>query len=89
MSDVYVEEPMDEAPHVGTLRRLRLELARTTHRLERAIQAQASNAVDETRFLMLKTRKRINARLGTAAAIALGTGLALGLLAALAARSRR
>ena len=91
MSDVYFEEPENEVAHVGALRRLRLELARTTARLEQAVHDSASNAVDETRMMVLRTRSRINARLGMAAAVALGTGLTLGVLAALlmAGRGRR
>lgn len=88
MSDVYVEDPIDEEAHLSTVRRLRLELARAATRLERAVHDSASNVADETRLLARRTQRRINSRLGLAAAVALGTGLALGLLAAVLSADR-
>jgi hypothetical protein len=92
MSDVYIEDPDDEQPRPGTI-------ARTAHRLEDLVHRYASdavdtargardNAVEEARFLTLKARHKINSRLGASAAIALGTGIALGLLAALLSSGR-
>jgi hypothetical protein len=82
MTDVYIEDPEDEVPSPGTIARMRADLERMEHLAYRYASDTAGNVMDEARMIALRTRRKINANLGTSAAIALGTGLALGLLAA-------
>jgi hypothetical protein len=89
MTDVYIEDPEDEVPSPGTIARMRADLARMESLAYRYASDTAGNVVDETRMLALRARRKINANLGTSAAIALGSGLALGLAAALFAAYRR
>jgi len=82
MTDVYTEDADDYETRLSALERLRAELARLASELERRVQASASDVMDETRFLARKAQHRINTQLGTSALVAIGAGLALGLLAA-------
>lgn len=87
MTDLFLE---DDAPlEPGALARLRAEVSRAANALERRLHDSASLAVEDARLMVRRTQHRINARLGTAALIALGAGVVLGLIAALATRSRR
>jgi hypothetical protein len=86
VTDIYTE---DLDTPLGVLASLRLDARRLAAQLEHRFQASASNVVDETRFLALKARHRINSRLGMSALIAVGSGLALGLLAAALSTRRR
>lgn len=89
MTDVYIEDPDDGygAPP-GAVERLRAEVGRAAHRLERAVHDARDNALDETRYLAHVARRRINSQLGLYAAFAFGAGLGLGLLAAMVASLR-
>jgi len=87
MTDVYVEDP-DCETELGAVQRLRAEVGRAAHKLERAVQDARDNALYETRYLSHAARRRINAHLGLATAIALGLGVGLGLLAALVVAMR-
>jgi ElaB/YqjD/DUF883 family membrane-anchored ribosome-binding protein len=82
MTDLYIEDPDDYDAQLSAVQRLRAEVGRAAHKLERAVLDARDNAVDETRFLAHAARRRINANLGLSAAIALGVGLGLGLLTA-------
>jgi ElaB/YqjD/DUF883 family membrane-anchored ribosome-binding protein len=83
MSDVYTEdEPYDSDTQPGALAVLRAEAARFASQLEHRLQASASDVMDETRMLARRAEYKIHSRFGTAALIALGSGVALGLLAA-------
>jgi hypothetical protein len=82
MTDVYIEDPEDEVPNPGTVARMRADLARMEHLAYRYASDTAGNVMDEARMIALRARRKINANLGTSAAIALGAGVALGLLAA-------
>lgn len=84
MTDVYIEGPDDDYDaQLGAVQRLRAEVSRAAHKLERAARDARDNAIDETRLLAHAARRRINANLGLSAAVALGVGLALGLATAL------
>lgn len=92
MTDVYIEDPDDEyGAQPGAVERLRAEVGRAAHRLERAVHDARDNAIDETRYLAHVARRKINSQLGFYAACAFGAGLGLGLLAAMIAslRARR
>jgi hypothetical protein len=90
MTDLYTEDADEFEAPISALERLRAELARAASQLEHIVHDSASNVMDETRFLALKARHKINSRLGVSALIAVGSGLALGLLAAaLSSRRRR
>ena len=82
MTDVYTEDTDDYDAPQGALDRLRADLRRLAHQLERRVQSSASDVLDETRFLARKAQHRINTQLGTSALVAIGAGLVLGLLAA-------
>lgn len=89
MSDVYIEDPDDDYDaRFGTVQRLRAEVGRAAHRLERAVHDARDNAVGETRYLAHMARRRINSQLGFYAACAFGAGVGLGLLAAMIAALR-
>lgn len=88
MTDVYTEDPDDFGTRPGALEQLRAEVARRTHRLEHRIHASASDVMDETRMLVRRAQHRINSQLGSAALIALCSGVALGLLAAMLVSTR-
>ena len=84
MTDVYIEGPDDDyETQLGAVQRLRAEVGRAAHKLERTMLDARDNAIDETRLLAHAARRRINANLGLSAALALGVGLGLGLLAAM------
>jgi hypothetical protein len=89
MTDVYIEDPDDEVPSPGTIERMRADLARMEHLAYRYAADTAGNVMDEARMVALRARRRINANLGVSAAIALGAGLTLGLLAAAISAWRR
>ena len=82
MTDVYIEDPEDEVPSPGTIARMRADLERMEHLAYRYASDTAGNVMDEARMMAQRARHRINANLGTSAAVALGVGVALGLLAA-------
>lgn len=88
MTDIYTEDSDEFDTRPGALEQLRAEVARATHRLEHRIQSSASDVVDETRMLVRRAQHRINSQLGSAALIALCSGVALGLLAAAFVGSR-
>jgi len=87
MTDLYIEDPQDG--RLTAVEQLRAEMGRLRHQLERAVQDSASDVAMETRVLMHRARRNINARLGTSALIAIAAGLALGLVAAALAGMRR
>jgi hypothetical protein len=89
MTDVYIEDPEDEVPTPGTIARMRADLERMEHLAYRYAADTAGNVMDEARMVALRAKRRINDNLGTSALIALGGGLALGLLAAAIAAYRR
>lgn len=76
MTDLFLEDEPERRP--AALETLRAE----ARRLERRIHNSASGAVEDARLAVRRTQHRINAQLGLAALIALGTGLVLGLAAA-------
>jgi ElaB/YqjD/DUF883 family membrane-anchored ribosome-binding protein len=82
MTDIYTEDPYDPEMRPGALAVLRAEAARLASQLEHRLQASASDVMDETRMLARRAEYKIHSRFGTAALIALGSGVALGLLAA-------
>ncbi|HTT97505.1 MAG TPA: hypothetical protein VMF58_05610 [Rhizomicrobium sp.] len=82
MSDIYTDEDYDDQVRPGALELLRAEARRFASQLEQRLQASASDVMDETRMLARRAEYRIHSRFGTAALIALGSGVALGLLAA-------
>ncbi len=89
MSDVYIEDPDGRLRRrFGTVQRLRAEVGRAAHRIERAVHDARDNAVGETRYLAHMARRRINSQLGLYAACAFGAGVGLGLLAAMIAALR-
>jgi hypothetical protein len=88
MTDLYTEYPYDQPARPGALVLLRAEAARFALQIERRFQASASDIMDETRMLARRAEHKIHSRFGTAALIALGSGVVLGLLAA-AFSSRR
>lgn len=90
MTDVYIEGPDEYEEHLTAVQRMRAEVSRAAHRLERALHDARDDAYDEARYLAHMARRRINQQLGLSAAIAIGVGLGLGLLAAMivAYRSR-
>lgn len=88
MTDVYTEDSDEFDTRPGAVEMLRAEVARARHQLEQRIQASASDVVDETRMLVRRAQHRVNSQLGSAALIALGTGIVLGLLAAALSGSR-
>jgi ElaB/YqjD/DUF883 family membrane-anchored ribosome-binding protein len=83
MTDLYIENDPDPEP--GMLEQLRARLVRLEHRMGDS----ASGAVEDARFLMRRTQHRINAQLGTAALVAFGAGIVLGLLATAVSAQRR
>ncbi|MBV8978840.1 MAG: hypothetical protein JO261_13685 [Alphaproteobacteria bacterium] len=87
MTDVYIEDPQD-GQH-GALEEFRADMGRLVHQLERRVQDSAADVAAETRFLMHRTQRRINAHLGVSALIALSVGLTLGLVAAVMSASRK
>ena len=100
MTDVYIEDPSEDDVRRGILGRLQGELGRMAGKLERiarnyagglahSARAARDNVIDETRHLARSAKRKINANLGTSAAIALGTGLAVGLIAAAVVAHRR
>ena len=80
MTDLFLEDEPDRRPEM--LETLRAE----ARRLERRIHDAASGAAEDARLAVRRTQHRINARLGTAALIAFGAGLAIGLIADLMSR---
>jgi hypothetical protein len=82
MTDIYTDEDFDHEVGPGTLELLRAEARRLASRLENSLEATASDVIDETRMLARRAEYKIHSRFGTAALIALGSGMALGLLAA-------
>lgn len=84
MSDHYTDDEYDygQRTRVGAMELLRAEAVRLMSRLEHRVQASASDVMDETRMLARRAEYRIHSQFGTAALIALGSGVALGLLAA-------
>jgi ElaB/YqjD/DUF883 family membrane-anchored ribosome-binding protein len=88
MTDIYTEDPDEFDTRPGALEQLRAEVARARHELEHRIQSSASDVVDETRMLVRRVQHKVNSRLGSAALIAFGTGIALGLLAAILSGTR-
>jgi hypothetical protein len=83
MSDIYTDdEDYERQTRPGALELLRAEAARFASQLEHRLAASASDVMDETRMLARRAEYRIHSRFGTAAVIALGSGMALGLLAA-------
>ena len=87
MADIYTEDSDEFDARPGAVELLRAEVARAASLLEQRILSSASDAMDETRMLARRAQHRINSQLGTAALVALGTGVVLGLIAA--ARSSR
>jgi hypothetical protein len=88
MTDIYTEDPYEPEMRPGVPELLRAEAARFASRIERRLQASASDVMDETRMLARRAEHKIHSRFGAAALIALGGGVALGFLAA-ALSSRR
>jgi len=88
MTDIYTEDSDGLDARPGAVELLRAEVARAASLIEDRILASASDAMDETRMLARRAQHRINSQLGTAALIALGTGVVLGLLAAALAGAR-
>ena len=88
MTDLFLEddEPGLE-PH--GLARMRAEVSRAANALERRLHNSASMAVEDARLMMRRAERRIHARLGTAALVAVATGVLLGLLVAMLAAGRR
>ena len=90
MTDIYTEEEYDYETRPGVVAQLRAEVARFASQIEHRLQASASDVMDETRMLARRAEYKIHSRFGAAALIALGTGVALGLIAAgLSSRSAR
>jgi len=90
MTDIYTEDPYEYEPRPGAIALLKAEAARFVSQIEHRLQASASDVMDETRMLARRAEYKIHSRFGTAALIALGTGVTLGLLAAaLSSRSAR
>jgi ElaB/YqjD/DUF883 family membrane-anchored ribosome-binding protein len=88
MTDIYTDDDYEQRTRPGVLDFLRAEASRLVSRMEHRLQASASDVMDETRMLARRAEHKIHSRMGTAALIALGSGIALGLLAA-ALSSRR
>jgi hypothetical protein len=88
MSDIYTEDSDDLDARPGAVELLRAEASRAVSQIEHRIQASASDMMDETRMLARRAQHRINSQLGSAALIAFGTGIALGLLAAVLSGTR-
>jgi ElaB/YqjD/DUF883 family membrane-anchored ribosome-binding protein len=88
MSDVFVEDD-DPGLEPRALARLRGEVSRAANALERRLHNSASMAVEDARLMMRRVESRIHARPGTAAIVAVATGVALGLLVAMLSSSRR
>jgi ElaB/YqjD/DUF883 family membrane-anchored ribosome-binding protein len=82
MTDIYTEDSDDPEMRPGALALLRAEAARFASQIEHRLQASASDVMDEARMLARRAEHRIHSRFGTAALVALGSGVALGLLAA-------
>jgi len=83
MTDVYIEGPDEYEDHLSTVQKMRAEVGRAAHRVERALHDARDSAYEETRYLAHMARRRINSKLGLSAAVAVGVGLGLGLLAAM------
>lgn len=88
MADIYTEDSDEFDARPGAVELLRAEVARAASLLEQRILSSASDAMDETRMLARRAQHRINSQLGTAALVALGTGVVLGLIAAAIAAAR-
>jgi len=87
MTDLYIEEPQEG--RLTAVEQLRAEMGRLRHQLERLVQDSASDVAMETRVLMHRARRSINARLGISALIAIALGLMIGLIAAALSPGRR